>query len=259
MNSLEPDLDLARRFLEARGPKGVEVLLCGVTGAHAYGFPSVDSDIDIKGLHLAPTRDVLGLKGPGGAFDRIELFDGTECDVTTHEATHAIQLLLSGNGNVLEHILSPLQLFDTEPTRQLRHLAVGSLSKSFHRHYKGYFRGMRREHRTRGTLKTALYSYRAPLTGYWLLTKGELVTDVRPLADELGLVTVPELVVLKTEGEQSPIPGGLNAIVQKDWVTLEEHLSRALDQSTLPQEPPNRKDWEAWLVEARLSRLTYEK
>lgn len=257
MSPLEPDLDLARRFVLERGPKGVDVLLCGVTGAHAYGFPSIDSDIDIKGIHRAPTRNLLGLEGAGGAFDRIEWYEGVECDVTTHEVAHAVQLLLAGNGNVLEHILSPFQLFQSFPTRDLQELARGSLAKSFHRHYKGYFRGMRHEHGIRGTLKTALYSYRAPLTGIWLLTRGELMTDVGPLARELGFSAVPELVQLKAEGERNPIPERLDKDVRRDWQRLEEKLADALEASTLPEEAPNRGDWNSWLVDCRLSHVEH--
>jgi predicted nucleotidyltransferase len=45
----QPDLDLARRFVEAHLPPG-RVLLCTITGSHHYGFPSPDSDLDIKGV-----------------------------------------------------------------------------------------------------------------------------------------------------------------------------------------------------------------
>ena len=48
----QPDLALARRFVEAHPPPG-RVLLCTITGSHNYGFPSPDSDLDIKGIHLA--------------------------------------------------------------------------------------------------------------------------------------------------------------------------------------------------------------
>lgn len=56
----------ALRFLHAHAPPGA-LLQCGVTGAHAYGFLSPDSDVDLKGLHLAPTEQVLGLDA---ALDR---------------------------------------------------------------------------------------------------------------------------------------------------------------------------------------------
>ena len=32
-----------------------------VSGAHLYGFPSADSDYDLRGVHVLPLRDVIGL------------------------------------------------------------------------------------------------------------------------------------------------------------------------------------------------------
>jgi predicted nucleotidyltransferase len=100
---LLPDTGLARRFLAERGPAGT-LLLCGITGAHHYGFPSADSDIDMKGIHLAPTAELLGLDPPAQTHDRLELFDGVECDLTSHEAMKALNLLLTGNGKRMKNL-----------------------------------------------------------------------------------------------------------------------------------------------------------
>ena len=36
-----------------------------VSGAHLYGFASVDSDVDLRGVHLLPAAEVVGLRtGP---------------------------------------------------------------------------------------------------------------------------------------------------------------------------------------------------
>ena len=35
-----------------------------ISGAHLYGFPSADSDYDLRGVHLLPLAEVVGLK-PG--------------------------------------------------------------------------------------------------------------------------------------------------------------------------------------------------
>ncbi len=32
-----------------------------VSGAHLYGFPSNDSDYDLRGVHVLPVQDVVGL------------------------------------------------------------------------------------------------------------------------------------------------------------------------------------------------------
>ena len=39
-------------------------LFVTVSGAHLYGFPSPDSDVDLRGAHLLPLRVVVGLDPP---------------------------------------------------------------------------------------------------------------------------------------------------------------------------------------------------
>ncbi len=36
-----------------------EHLVVSLSGAHAYGFPSPDSDLDLKAIHIDPTRELL--------------------------------------------------------------------------------------------------------------------------------------------------------------------------------------------------------
>ena len=37
------------------------LIFATISGAHLYGFPSPDSDIDLRGCHLLPLRAVVGL------------------------------------------------------------------------------------------------------------------------------------------------------------------------------------------------------
>jgi predicted nucleotidyltransferase len=85
-----PDIGLCRRFLEKHPAPG-RLLLCSVTGSHLYGFSSPDSDLDIKGIHLGSTRDLLGLGQPARTHNRLEDFEGVECDLTTNEAGLALK------------------------------------------------------------------------------------------------------------------------------------------------------------------------
>jgi predicted nucleotidyltransferase len=254
---LTPDLELARRFIAAHSPPG-EVLLCGVTGSHLYGFPSPDSDLDLKGAHLAPTVEFLGLHSPPETFDRLEPFQGTECDYTSHEAGKALRLLLRGNGNMLERILSPIQLFDGEPLAELSQLARGAISKRCAPHYAGFFRGMCREHeRSRPpAVKTLLYAYRVALTGTHLMKTGELVANLYDLAPEYGCPDVLELISRKRAGpERGTLDDGEDTIHRTRWPVLAQALEQAVESSALPEEPRNRSECEAWLVQARRSRL----
>ena len=44
------------------------LLFATVSGAHLYGFPSRDSDVDLRGVHVLPVEEVVGLTtGPASA------------------------------------------------------------------------------------------------------------------------------------------------------------------------------------------------
>jgi predicted nucleotidyltransferase len=222
-------------------------------GAHFYGFPSTDSDLDLKGIHLAPLTWLLGLDPPPETHDALHPFEGHEHDLTTHEAAKALSLLLRGNGNVLERLMSPMQLFESDDLAELRALARGSLSRCFAGHYRGYFLGMQRAHgRARGA-KTMLYAYRVALTGIHLLETGECVGDVRTLADAYGIEGVDELVERKREGgEKSVLPEALDLVHRERWPALEARFKAADARSGLPEVPPNRAAIDEWLVRRRM-------
>ena len=38
-----------------------EHVVVHLSGAHAYGFASPDSDVDLKAIHVVPTAELLGL------------------------------------------------------------------------------------------------------------------------------------------------------------------------------------------------------
>lgn len=252
-----PDLELGRRFI-AHSPVPGAALQCGVTGSHDYGFSSPDSDLDLKGLFLAPTRKLLGLHRPAETFDRLVDFEGTECDLTLTEIGKGLQLLVNGNGNLLERLLSNFQLYPGPETEQLQALARASISRRCARHYQGFFRGMCREHERadQPRAKSLLYAYRVALTGIHLLRTGELIADLRQLAPRLGYPDALALIKIKAEGvEKGAVNPEVDAQHRAAWPALEADLAVALATSPLPEEAPNEAACEAWLVELRCARL----
>lgn len=255
---LVADMDLGRRFVALKKTAGKQ-LLCAVTGAHHYGFPSADSDIDLKGIHLAPTEDFLGLREVSETRDCLEIFEQTECDYTSHEAKKALRLLLAGNGNILERILSPMQLYPTEALDQLRALALGALSKKFAKHYLGYFKGMCAEHEKneRPKAKPLLYSFRVALTGTHLMKTGALLADLNETARIYDFKEVAHLIAFKKENrEKSVISEDLNKALKKKWPKLEAQLREAAEQSFLPEAPTNEDAVSSWLCAQRLAQLS---
>mgnify|MGYP002632602024 CR=1 FL=1 len=250
--SIDPDIDKGRRFIAANPPPG-QLLLCGVTGSHHYGFPSPDSDIDLKGIHLAPIHAVLGLDKLAESHDKLQIFEGLECDLTTHEAKLALGLMLKGNGNMLERIFSPFQLVDTPDIPSLRALAEGSLSRMSFGHYAGYLRGMQREHLKDLGAKSLLYTWRVALTGIHLLTTGEVVAHLPTLAPRYGFADLSELIERKVKTrEKEPLSPTESKRWTARWPELERMLANARDNSPLPSEAENRQSCNDWLVERRL-------
>ena len=232
------------------------MLLCAVSGSHLYGFPSPDSDLDLKGIHLHPTRDLLGLGNTPETHDLTEDFEGSEVDLTTNEVGQALKLLLAGNGNMLERILSPFQAVDTPEKAQLQDLARGCLSKIFFKHYAGYFRGMQEEHQRTNPpqAKSLLYTFRVALTGVHLLRKGEVLPDLRKLADIYQMDFLQDLIRRKQQtAELVELSDADDQRCREQWPHLEEMLQESLAQSSLPDQAPNHEECDNWLIELRLA------
>lgn len=227
------------------------MVLCAITGSHQYGFPSQDSDLDIKGIHQVPTRRLLGLSPPPDAFDRLEVFEGVECDLTTHELGRALGLLLAGNGNMLERIFSPYQVH-SPGVEELRALVPSALSRACYTHYAGYFKGMRREHAAKMRAKSMLYAYRVALTGVHLLRTGEVQAHLPSLMGDYGFPELQLLIEHKRVAETLPLDPALSATYEARWPELDAMLTEARRDSVLPTDPPDRARVEAWLVDQRL-------
>ncbi|MCB9566278.1 MAG: nucleotidyltransferase domain-containing protein [Myxococcales bacterium] len=257
LGDLAPDLDLGRRYLESITLPG-RVMVAAVTGAHLYGFPSPDSDLDLKGIYLAPLRSLLGLGRPAESFDRMVVFDDVEVDLTLTEARQALDLLLRGNGNMLERILSPWQLQPSDELEELRALARRTISKKYFRHYQGFFRGKCRDHERSEApgAKSLLYIYRVALTGIHLLHSGELCADLRVTAPRYGYDDALDLIALKTMGsERGSIAAPVDAHHRGNWQRLATDLEEAHATSSLPEQAPNAGELSEWLIQRRLAEL----
>ena len=60
------DLDGLRELVAGQG---YGPLFVTVSGAHLYGFSSPDSDVDLRGCHLLPLREIVGLDMPAETLE----------------------------------------------------------------------------------------------------------------------------------------------------------------------------------------------
>lgn len=241
---LDVDLPATHDFLvEQQRRLPGPMIVVGLTGAHAYGFPSPDSDLDLKAIHVVPARALLGLAPADAPLEHVEVWRGRELDVSSHALHQAAHLLLKGNGNMLERLLGPCVVWRSPTGEVLTALAQRLLSQRAIHHYRGFFERMLVEHEqlkrtsstSSSTAKKMLYAYRVALTGTHLLKTGALVTDVRPLAEQYGF-NIEVLLRHKQLGEQAPVTDDHNFM--RDAACLRTLLEQAKEASVLPPEPP---------------------
>jgi hypothetical protein len=228
-----------------------------LSGAHAYGFPSPDSDLDLKCVHLTPTRALVGLHKMEPAFSLVETRDGVELDYGTNEVGPVLNGVLRGNGNYIERLLGALALdTDDELMVSLLPLVRAALSRRVHRHYLGFAQNQRLAPGEHATAKRLLYVLRTTLTGTHLLRTGDVVTDLRELAPLYALPDVAPLIAVKQRGERTALDDETHALWQSVLDNAFVALDRAYATSSLPEEAPATatEALDAWLCEVRRTR-----
>lgn len=228
------DLDLSPVIAEQPDP----VLFATVSGAHLYGFPSRDSDVDLRGVHLLPAADLVGLREPDETRSRMWVRDGVEMDLVTHDLRKFVRLMLRRNGYVLEQLLSPLVVHTTDAHRELAALAPGVLTSHHAHHYRGFARTQWRLFERTGELKPLLYTFRVLLTGIHLMRSGEVQPHLPTLAGEVDAAPdrLPELIAAKAEREHGDAAVD-HARVRADVERLHRVLDEAQAASALPDAP----------------------
>ncbi len=96
------------------------LLFATISGAHLYGFPSPDSDFDLRGAHVLPLERVVGLEVHDETVEDSRVIEGLEMDIVSHDVRKFFGLLLKKNGYVLEQLFSPLIVQTTPEHAELK-------------------------------------------------------------------------------------------------------------------------------------------
>jgi predicted nucleotidyltransferase len=203
------------------------LLFATVSGAHLYGFPSADSDFDLRGVHILPLAELVGPE-PGEQTTEVSgTRGGHEIDLVTHEARKFFELLLKPNGYVLEQLYSPLIVQTSDAQKQRR-------------------------------VKPLLYLYRVLLTGIHLMRTGVVEANLVTLNEHYRLPQISELVERKVHGhEQIRLDDGDADFHEREFARLTGELERARQESSLPEAPSARPALNDLLLRLRLEPEPY--
>jgi predicted nucleotidyltransferase len=229
------------------------LLFATISGAHLYGFPSPDSDFDLRGAHVLPLEKIIGLEVRDETVQDSRLIEGLEMDIVSHDVRKFFGLLLKKNGYVLEQLFSPLIVHTTPEHAELKEICRtksagsqtgapggGVITKHHSHHYFGFaetqWKLFLKESPRR--VKPLLYVYRVLLTGIHLMRTGDIEANLVTLNEEFQLPYIPDLVARKLAGpEKSRLEDADIAFHEAEYQRLRVALQSAHDACKLPELP----------------------
>ena len=247
------DTEKVLRDKVARHP--YPLIFATISGAHLYGFPSPDSDFDVRGCHVLPVREVVGLDSGPETIESSTIEDGLEIDLVSHDAAKFFEMMLKKNGYVLEQLFSPLVVETTPEHDELKSIGLACITKFHSYHYLGFaetqWRLFEKEEPRR--VKPLLYIYRVLLTGIHLMKTGEVEANLIRLNDEAKLSQIDDLIVRKLAGpEKSTIENSNIDFHRNEYERLRAELDQAHRFSHLQEAPTARPHLNDLLIRLRL-------
>jgi uncharacterized protein len=245
--NLPPELDTICAAFPHR------LIFATVSGAHLYGFPSPDSDFDLRGCHVLPVAAVVGLDDPVETEERLGVESGIDLDLVSHDLRKFGRMLLKPNGYVLEQLLSPLVVRTSSDHAALIDMVPRLLTRHHAHHYLGFARSQWRLFEKEPRVKSLLYVYRVLLTGIHLMRSGEVQPSLPALLADRPVSGLADLIAQKISGaEKQPLPATAvahHAVAIRD---LTAELEAARDSSDLADAPRAKPELDALLRAARL-------
>jgi uncharacterized protein len=251
-------MTIDERVLREVNDQPYPLLFVTISGAHLYGFPSPDSDYDVRGVHVLPAGEVVGLDPGRETVEVSEVREGLEIDLVTHDVKKFFGLLLKKNGYVLEQLYSPLVVKSSPEHEELKELARGCVTRHHSHHYFGFaetqWKLFDKERPRR--VKPLLYVFRVLLTGVYLMRTGAVEANLRVLNEEFKLGYLPELIERKLQGpERSTLEDADADFYRGEYERLRALLEEAYQASTLPEAPSARDALNDLLVRLRLGHV----
>src|SRR5437867_4187256 len=248
------------------------LLFATISGAHLYGFPSRDSDYDLRGAHVLLRENIIGLEVRDETVEDSRVIEGLEMDIVSHDVRKFFGLLLKKNGYVLEQLFSPIIVHTTPEHAELKEIcrarldprsnrgneahaldpersqslltsaATGVITKHHSHHYFGFAETQWKLFLKESprAVKPLLYVYRVLLTGIHLMRTGEVQANLIELNEEFRLPYIADLVARKLTGaEKSKLEDADIAFHESEYQRLRTELQAAHEASMLPELPSN--------------------
>jgi uncharacterized protein len=217
----------------------VRIIMASESGSRAWGFPSQDSDYDVRFIYAHPRDWYLSISK---RREVIELPISGDLDINGWDLRKALELMRKSNAPLMEWLISPIQYRVWSPWyKRLLFLSTQAfLPETACCHYLSMARkkmeAIEAEERVRA--KTYMYAIRATLCCQWIIDRGtqppmeisRLLAEV--VEDDDFAAHVQDLIQQKqSRSERFEI---------EHAVTIDAYLRYALTdvESSIPKNPP---------------------
>lgn len=223
--------------------ENVRILYACESGSRAWGFPSKDSDYDVRFLYVRPVEWYLSV------FDRRDVIErpiSDMLDISGWDLRKALRLLRKSNPPLLEWLRSPIRYAEfSDAADRLRELSSRAFSpKSSMHHYLNMARGNFREYLQGDVVRIKKYFYvlRPVLACKWVVKFEEvpplefqtLVRELIPTGSSLH-EAIQELLARKMSGEELDYEPKLNVL--NDYLDAELSQLTKLAEEAAPAQP----------------------
>ncbi|BAZ45151.1 hypothetical protein NIES4102_21690 [Chondrocystis sp. NIES-4102] len=231
------------------------LIFASISGSHLYGFSSPDSDYDLRGIHILPAQEVVGLYSIKETIEVSEIKEDVQIDLVTHDLKKFFNLLLTRNGYVLEQLHSPLIVKTTPEHQLLQLIAEKCLTRYHYYHYLGFAKTQWRLFTKENVhqIKPLLYVYRVLLTGIYLMNTGKIEANLINLNQIFQLPYIPDLIAQKSQSSEKSLLNQTDiAFHQQEYQKLQNQLEIAFENTHLPNEATAKSELNDLLIKLRL-------
>lgn len=201
-------MEIFRKVLkDIEQKKNIKILYACETGSRAWGFPSPDSDFDVRFIYMHERDWYLSLSQ---RKDTIEFMD-SDLDITGWDLKKCLTLLKKSNATLIERFQSPIEYFSVEEFKgEFKNLIENYYSPTavFFHHYsltKKFWEEVKDTNEYK--LKSWFYMVRSLFSCAWILEKDSVlpmnIQDLMEWMSEDWKSQINKLIDLKkTVGEK---------------------------------------------------------
>ena len=239
---------ILEKLKEIEEKEGIRILHAVESGSRAWGFPSPDSDYDVRFIYIRKPEDYLKLEK---TRDVIELPINDMLDINGWDLNKTLRLLYGSNPTLFEWMSSPVVYRQTDFLEKLQPLMDGYFScKSGLHHYLSMAEGNYRDYLKGDMVRAKKYFYvlRPILACKWILQKktkppmafrelmeSQLDEELKPMVERLL-----DLKMNAPEIRHIPRVEELNAYLDRTITAVNQEIAE-MDGDRKPDwEPLNR-------------------